>query len=105
MSIALPSAACGSRAERASGRVPTRQTESPRHGWRLRLFFVALVCAAAQDQTSSVILRTTTTLVQLSVVAQDSKGAAIKDLTKDDFQIFDNGKEQEIARFAPEEAV
>jgi VWFA-related protein len=78
-------------------------------GWRkrfrLRLLFLAVACAAAQNQTAPVTLRTTTTLVQLSVVAHDANGNAVKDLKKEDFQVFDNGKEQEIAVFSPQAAV
>jgi VWFA-related protein len=62
---------------------------------------VALSCASAQNP---VTLRTTTTLVQLSVVAHDSKGRAVTDLKKEDFEVFDNGKQQEIAVFSAETA-
>jgi glyoxylase-like metal-dependent hydrolase (beta-lactamase superfamily II) len=37
-------------------------------------------------------------LVQVSVIARNSAGVAIRDLTADDFEILDNGKAQ-IVRF------
>ena len=73
--------------------------------FRLGIFFLAAACATAQDQTAPVTLRTTTTLVQLSVIAHDAKGAAVTDLTKDDFQILDDGQEQQVAVFSAERAV
>jgi len=42
--------------------------------------------------------------VQFSVAAHDSKGNAVTDLKQEDFQVFDNGKEQEIAEFSAERA-
>jgi len=65
---------------------------------------MGVAALAAQNPAPPVTLRTTTTLVQLSVVARDSKGDAVRDLTKGDFQVFDNGKEQEIAVFSPQAA-
>ena len=68
----------------------------------------ALSWALAQSPTppaqSGVTLRTTTTLVQLSVVAHDSKGRAVTDLKKEDFELFDNGKPQDIAVFTADTA-
>src|ERR1017187_2180415 len=68
----------------------------------------ALPWALAQSPTppaqSGVTLRTTTTLVQLSVVAHDSKGRAVTDLKKEDFELFDNGKPQDIAVFTADTA-
>jgi len=55
---------------------------------------------AAQD--APVILKSTTRLVQISVVAQDKKGAPVADLTKADCQIRDNGKPQQISAFSVE---
>ena len=68
----------------------------------------ALPWALAQSPTppaqSGVTLRTTTTLVQLSVAAHDSKGRAVTDLKKEDFEVFDNGKPQDIAVFTADTA-
>lgn len=48
------------------------------------------------------ILRVTTRLIQLNVVAQDRHGNPVTDLTKDDFVLKDAGKEQKILVFALE---
>lgn len=47
------------------------------------------------------VLRVTTRLVQVNVVVH-RKGEPVADLTKDDFVIYDQGKEQKIASFAVE---
>jgi len=52
---------------------------------------------AAENET---ILRAETHLVQVSVVARDSKGQEIRNLTKDDFKLYDNGKEVPIEVFS-----
>ena len=68
----------------------------------------ALSWAFAQNPAppaqSGVTLRTTTTLVQLRVVAHDSKRRAVVDLKKEDFEVFDNGKPQDIAVFTADTA-
>jgi VWFA-related protein len=46
-----------------------------------------------------VILRTTTRLVQVNVIVT-RKGAPVPGLKKEDFQVFDNGKQQEIRQFS-----
>jgi VWFA-related protein len=47
-----------------------------------------------------VVLKSTTRLVQVSVIAQDGKGQPITDLKKDDFRIKVNGKDQPIKIFS-----
>src|ERR1700723_893888 len=42
-------------------------------------------------------------LVPIRVVVRDSSGRAVGSLTKDDFQIFDNGKPQVISQFFTEQ--
>jgi VWFA-related protein len=46
------------------------------------------------------VLRVETRLIEVNVVAQDSKGRAAKDLTREDFKLFDNGKEVPIDIFS-----
>lgn len=46
------------------------------------------------------IIRSTTRLVNLSVLVNDSKGQPMQGLSKDDFQVFDNGHAEEIAFFS-----
>lgn len=53
-----------------------------------------------QAKTSPPILRSTTRLVQVSVVVHDKKGDPIADLTKDDFAVFDDKKPQAIQVFS-----
>lgn len=48
------------------------------------------------------VLRTTTRLVQVSVVAQDKHGEPATDLAKEDFRVFDRGAEQKIEFFSME---
>jgi VWFA-related protein len=47
-----------------------------------------------------IVLKATTRLVQVSVIAQDGKGQPITDLKKDDFRIKVNGKDQPIKVFS-----
>ena len=49
---------------------------------------------------SGVLIRSTTRLIQLNVVVHDRKGEPVKDLKKEDFKIFDNGKPQKVAVFS-----
>lgn len=46
------------------------------------------------------VLRVETRLIEVNVVAQDSKGHAARDLTRDDFKLFDNGKEVHVDLFS-----
>jgi hypothetical protein len=49
---------------------------------------------------SGVVLRTTARLVDVGVVAYDKKGYPVVDLNPDDFQIFDNGRKQQLKFFS-----
>jgi VWFA-related protein len=78
----------------------------------LAVFFIVAVpvfvlSGQTQSETSpyptspdSTVIRSSTRLVQISVVVQDNKGAPITGLTKDNFAVFDEGKQQEIAFFS-----
>lgn len=46
------------------------------------------------------VIRVETHLIEINVVAQDSGGHAIKGLTRDDFKLYDNGKEVPIDLFS-----
>lgn len=46
-----------------------------------------------------VIFRSSTVLVQVPVVVTDKSGAHIRNLTKDQFEVLENGKQQKIATF------
>jgi VWFA-related protein len=56
----------------------------------------------AQPGSEQPIVRVTTRLIQLNVVAQDRHGNPVTDLTKDDFVLKDAGKEQKISVFSME---
>ncbi len=61
---------------------------------------LAAIRCSAQD--SGVVIRSTTNLVQVRLVAEDSKGRPVTDLRQKDFQIFDDGKPQPITLFTSE---
>ena len=49
--------------------------------------------------TATPSMRTTTRLVQVSVVAHDGHGKPVEDLTASDFRVFDNGQEVKVDFF------
>jgi VWFA-related protein len=66
----------------------------------LRLVAVALafcVTAAGQPQEP---LRTTARVVEISVIAEDAEGRAVRDLKAEDFTVRDEGRVEKIAFFA-----
>src|SRR6185295_14062567 len=63
----------------------------------VRLLVVAMLAVLSTAQEGPVI-RATTRLVQVSVIVRDKNGP-VEGLKKEDFQIFDHGKEQKIAVF------
>ncbi len=69
------------------------------------LGFVAAIVMIGPSATiratkDEAILRVETRLVEVSVVARDSNGQAVKNLTKDDFKLYDNGREVPIEVFS-----
>lgn len=46
------------------------------------------------------VVKISTTLVQIDATVTDKKGNIVKNLTKDDFEIYENGKKQEITNFS-----
>ena len=71
---------------------------------QLRGFLAALAVAAGSAMASAAqgetVLRVETRLIEVNVVAQDSRGHAATALTRDDFKLFDNGKEVSIDVFS-----
>ncbi len=59
---------------------------------------------AAPGTADQPVIRVTTRLIELNVVAQDRHGNPVTDLTKEDFILKDAGKEQRIAVFSLERA-
>jgi VWFA-related protein len=47
-------------------------------------------------------IRVKATMVDINVVVRDSHGQAISGLTRDDFEVYDQGKKQKITLFTPE---
>jgi len=66
--------------------------------------FLAVVAAVFGQETvpfdSDLVIRSTTNLVQVRVVAEDSQGRPVADLQRADFQIEDDRKPQPITLFA-----
>lgn len=52
----------------------------------------------------SPVVRVTTRLVEISVIAQDKRGNLVTDLSEQDFRLFDNGQEQKVASFSMQSA-
>jgi VWFA-related protein len=71
---------------------------------RAILFFVALgsLAGAAAQTQSGETLKAGVTVIQVPVVVRDHDGHIVSNLGKDDFQLFDNGKRQEITIFSVE---
>jgi VWFA-related protein len=66
--------------------------------WIVTFPLLAMI-AAAQQSPPDPTFRTGTELVQISVVARDKDGQPVADLRREDFQIFDNGVQRNIALF------
>lgn len=54
-------------------------------------------------QSNQQVLQVTTHLVVVNVVVHDKKGAPVAGLTRDDFKVFDGGKEETISVFSVEQ--
>jgi len=67
---------------------------------------LAALAAAARIAPAQpgVVIRSTTRLVQVHVLAEDSQGRPVTDLKREDFQIFDERKEQPLVLFTAEGA-
>ncbi len=84
--------------------LPTRRLVFPL-GAALTLSVVAVTMAGrslAIDGQAGLVIRSTTRLVQMSVVAQDKQGRPVVDLKREDFEVFDNGKRCPISVFVVE---
>jgi len=68
---------------------------------RAAFLFAAALGAAAQTQPVETF-KSGVTMIQVPVVVRDHEGHIVDNLTKNDFQLFDNGKRQEIASFSVE---
>jgi len=71
------------------------------------LFIAAFVCLNARvsrGQEPDEVVRTETSLVQLNVGVVDSKGNAVTSLSRNDFNVFEDGVKQQILHFEPTDA-
>jgi VWFA-related protein len=74
-----------------------------RRGSFLFIIFIIANASLTAQSSGDAIFRSTTKLVQVSVVAQDIDGKPVSDLRREDFQILDNGMPQEIRLFLSEQ--
>src|SRR5215471_15499121 len=78
--------------------------------WLHAVTFAAAAASISSAQTEvsqkdePALFKSRVNLVQVPVVVRDRAGKAIGSLTKEDFQLFDKGKPQFIARFSMEKA-
>jgi VWFA-related protein len=63
------------------------------------LVLLALSLAAQAPTPEQPLIRVTTRLVEVNAIVRDRNGP-VKDLTKDDFTLFEKGKEQKISFFS-----
>jgi len=69
--------------------------------FKLIVTVLAMTAAAAgSSDGTDLTIRSNTRLVQVSVVATGHQGRAVLDLTRDEFQLFDNKKRQDIRVFS-----
>ena len=64
------------------------------------LFGLISLCGATAQDQSGQTFKSGVTMIQVPVVVRDRDGHAVGDLKKDDFQLFDNGQQVEIASFS-----
>ena len=57
---------------------------------------------AQKSEKQTPVVRVTTRLVQVNLIARDRKGQPVRDLTAEDFVLLDKGREERIRSFAKE---
>jgi VWFA-related protein len=77
---------------------PPRPTIQPNRGTPSETADLPREARHAEDE-NKVEFRSETILVQVPVVINDKAGHHVHNLTKDDFRVFENGKEQKVASF------
>jgi len=68
----------------------------------LATVFSVVLPGLVADAQNPAVLKATTRLVVVNVLVHDKKGAPVKGLTRADFTILDEGKEEKIAGFSVE---
>jgi len=66
----------------------------------LSLLLALLVVPLHAQNRDVPVIRTTSRLVQLNVVVLDNHRRPVGDLSRDDFEVFDNGREQKLSHFS-----
>jgi VWFA-related protein len=56
--------------------------------------------SATEPQEGGVTLKVSSRLVDVGIVAYDKKGHPVKDLKAEDFEVYDNGRKQEVRYFS-----
>ena len=64
------------------------------------IFARASLPGSAQQQPSSATFQVEVNFVDIDAVVTDERGNPVRDLTKDDFELLDDGKPQEISAFS-----
>lgn len=64
------------------------------------IFASASLPGSAQQQPSSATFQVEVNFVDIDAVVTDERGNPVRDLTKDDFELLDDGKPQEISAFS-----
>jgi VWFA-related protein len=82
---------------------PTASVEAPAQGPAVEL--VKPNALISRPPASGTIIRSTTRLVDVSAVVVDKHGSPVTDLKKEDFQVYDEGKRQDIRLFSPPAAM
>lgn len=64
-----------------------------------RFAYFAAACVLFAQQPEKFVIRSTTKLVQVNVIAVDKKGVPVDDLKSTDFEVSENGKPQTLSFF------
>lgn len=64
------------------------------------LFAIVLFLTQSQPAPSQQVFRSSTELVEVDVVVLDSTGRVVRGLTAEDFELYDEGKLQEVSTFS-----
>ena len=77
------------------------------HGVIFALLFSSVLISQTPNPTAtplsddeSDVVKISSTLIQIDVTVTDKKGNIVSDLTADEFEVFENGKKQDISNFS-----
>ena len=70
---------------------------------KVRIAFIACCLLAASPVIAQDVIKTDTLLVNLNVVVTDRQGRRVRGLAKEDFEVYEDGVQQEISHFTAEE--